>query len=91
MIAVSALGPGRSVWSVSSVQHAEHALARPATTDHLLTVESAAEALAVSAAHVRRLARRGLLPSVRIGKCCRIPAAALARVLREGIPVRRAG
>ena len=74
------------------MEHANDPLARAAAQsipDRLLTVESSAELLAVSAAHVRRLARRGLLPSVLIGKCRRIPESVLIRVLSEGVPLRR--
>jgi excisionase family DNA binding protein len=71
---------------MDALQHTQPKLAQSATLDRLLIPGSVAEALAVSAAPVRQMARHGLLRSVRIGKCRRIPAADLGRVLVEGVP-----
>ena len=49
----------------------------------LLTVNEAAEALAISPAHAWRLVYRGALPSVRLGACVRIPRKALERYLEQ--------
>ncbi len=63
------------------LQHAqEHT-----TSERLLPADQVANAFSVSLATVRRLIRSGRLPSVRIGRCRRIPASALDRIGREGI------
>ena len=60
-----------------------------ATTDQLLRVAEVAERLATSEGFVWGLIRRGVLPSVKIARCRRIPASALERAIREGLPSRR--
>lgn len=49
----------------------------------LLTVQDAAERLTVKPSHVYDQIRRGELPSVRVGKYVRVPAAALAEHMRR--------
>lgn len=43
-------------------------------TFRLLTVEQAAERMAVSPSTVRRLIRSGRLPSINLGRCRRVPS-----------------
>ena len=56
--------------------------------DQLLRVPEFADRLATSTGFVWGLIRRGVLPSVKIGRCRRIPASALAAAIRDGIPAR---
>jgi len=62
-----------------------------ANDDRLLRVPEVAELLATSEGFVWGLIRQGVLPSVKIARCRRIPASALERAIREGLPARRAG
>jgi excisionase family DNA binding protein len=56
--------------------------------DRLLRVPEVAERLATSTGFVWGLIREGALPSVKIARCRRIPASALERLVREGLPPR---
>jgi excisionase family DNA binding protein len=58
--------------------------------DRLLRVPEVAGLLATSEGFVWGLIRQGVLPSVKIARCRRIPASALERAIREGLPARRA-
>jgi Helix-turn-helix domain len=70
------------------VQHGQIAeTTSSATLDRLVTPTFAAQMLAVSPAHVRRLLRRGLLPGVSIAGCWRISLDVIERVRREGLRV----
>jgi excisionase family DNA binding protein len=61
----------------------------PANSFHLLTVEQAAERLAVSVSTVRRLVRSKQLASVSFGRACRIPSTAIEQFV--GDAMRRQG
>jgi len=61
----------------------------PLTDDQLLRVPAVAEILATSEGFVWGLIRQGVLPSVKIARCRRIPASALKRVIRDGLGARR--
>ena len=50
---------------------------RPADDALLLTVDDVAARLRCSLSFAHRLVQRGTLPSVRLGRCRRVPAAAL--------------
>ena len=50
----------------------------------VLTVEEAAELLKVSRGKAYEAVRAGEIPSVRVGRCIRIPRAALERMLEAG-------
>jgi excisionase family DNA binding protein len=60
-----------------------------AASDRLVSCDVAAEVLDVSLATIRRFVAAGSLASVRVGRCRRIPASALERAIREGLPARR--
>jgi excisionase family DNA binding protein len=49
----------------------------------VLTVEEAGRALRISRGTAYALARRGVLPSVRVGRSLRVPRAGLARLLES--------
>jgi|GEM_PF-5659333 len=46
----------------------------------LLTLRQAAEALAISTRHLRRLAAAGQIRTVRLGRCLRVPASEVERL-----------
>ena len=71
---------------IERITSAQSLTARP---DQLITPTFAAQMLAVSPAHVRRLLRRGLLPGVSIAGCWRISLSVIERVRREGLRVPR--
>jgi len=52
----------------------------------VLTVEEAAEILKVSRGTAYEAVRTGEIPSVRVGRCIRIPRAALDRMLADAHP-----
>ena len=67
------------------------ASANPASDDRLLRVPEVADLLATSEGFVWGLIRHGVLPSVKIARCRRIPASALERMIRDGLSARVAG
>ncbi len=60
-----------------------------ARDERLLRVPEVADLLATSEGFVWGLIRQGVLPSVKIARCRRIPASALERAIREGLPAHR--
>jgi predicted DNA-binding transcriptional regulator AlpA len=68
----------------------EHVLPDAGITDRLLDVRTVASILGLSEVSVWRHVRAGVLPSVKLIGARRIALSAVERVLREGIPVRRA-
>ncbi len=56
---------------------------------NLLTVAEAASALAIKPATVRAHLLRRRLTYVKVGRCVRIPAAEIERILRDGMVPRR--
>jgi excisionase family DNA binding protein len=52
--------------------------------DSVLTVEQAAAILKISRGTAYEAVRTGEIPSVRIGRCIRVPRAALERLLEKG-------
>jgi excisionase family DNA binding protein len=59
----------------------------PATPAPMLTVDTLAELLGVSARHVRRLVDAGRAPQpVRLGRSCRWPRAAVETWIAAGCP-----
>ena len=54
--------------------------ARQADDRILLTVEEAAARLKIGRTHAWSMAKTGSLPTVRLGKCVRVPVAALMRM-----------
>jgi excisionase family DNA binding protein len=50
----------------------------------VFTCEEAAQSAAISLAMVRKLIRTGKLRAVRIGRCVRVPASELDRIVHEG-------
>jgi excisionase family DNA binding protein len=61
------------------------------STQQLVNIRDTASALAVSRGLVRKLIRQGVLPSVKIARCRRVPRRAIERILREGLPTRGDG
>ena len=61
---------------------------RHLTDDQLLRVPAVAEILATSEGFVWGLIRQGVLPSVKISRCRRIPAGALKRVIQDRLAQR---
>ena len=53
----------------------------------LLTIREAANQLGIGRSHFYELVRRGEIMSVRLGRCRRVPAAALERFVQERIEV----
>jgi excisionase family DNA binding protein len=58
------------------------------STQQLVSVQDCASALGVSLGLVRKLIRKGDLPSLKIARGRRVQRRALERILREGLPAR---
>jgi excisionase family DNA binding protein len=56
--------------------------------EKLFTVQEAADALRIKPATVRAHLLRRQLTYVKVGRCVRIPAAEIERILREGLHLR---
>ncbi len=74
-----------SLWGrVTSLQPCDNAHSAPqGADDRLLTVPEVAELLTMHVSSLYEMARRGELPSVRVGKHVRVPATALRQWLAQ--------
>jgi excisionase family DNA binding protein len=68
---------------MSTTQHDPQMQSEPAAP-RLLTVDQVAKDATISPRHVRQLILDGRLESIRIGRCVRVPRAAVDRLIASG-------